>query len=58
MITFVLGACGSHFALKEGKEVHCQALELGLNSNRLITMKLMEFYRKCGEFDDARKVFD
>ncbi|MBA0741710.1 hypothetical protein Gogos_014842 [Gossypium gossypioides] len=58
VITSVLKACGSRFALREGKEVHCQASKLGLSSNRSITMKLMEFYGKCGEFDDARKVFD
>ncbi|XVF32034.1 hypothetical protein REPUB_Repub17cG0046800 [Reevesia pubescens] len=58
VITSVLKACGSDFALREGKKVHCQALKLGLSSNRSITMKLMEFYGKCGEFDDARKLFD
>ncbi|XVE72654.1 hypothetical protein DITRI_Ditri11bG0055700 [Diplodiscus trichospermus] len=58
VITSVLKACGSHFALRDGKEVHCQAVKLGLSSNRSITMKLLEFYGKCGEFDDARKVFD
>ncbi|XP_017974146.1 PREDICTED: putative pentatricopeptide repeat-containing protein At5g59200, chloroplastic [Theobroma cacao] len=58
VISSVLKACGSHFALREGKEFHCQALKLGLSSNRSITMKLLEFYGKCGEFDNARKVFD
>ncbi|KAE8692113.1 putative pentatricopeptide repeat-containing protein [Hibiscus syriacus] len=58
VITSVLKACEYRFALREGKEVHCQALKLGLCSNRSITMKLMEFYGKCGEFDNARKVFD
>ncbi|OMO65320.1 hypothetical protein CCACVL1_21555 [Corchorus capsularis] len=58
VITSVLKACGSNLALREGKEVHGQAVKLGLGSNRLITMKLMELYGKCGEFDFARKVFD
>ncbi|KAE8668748.1 putative pentatricopeptide repeat-containing protein [Hibiscus syriacus] len=58
VITSVLKACGPCFALREGKEVHCQALKLELSSNRSITMKPMEIYGKCGEFDSARKVFD
>ncbi|KAE8038129.1 hypothetical protein FH972_010671 [Carpinus fangiana] len=56
-ITSVLKACGSQLALEEGKQVHGQALKLGLSSNRLIRMKLMELYGKCGEFEDAQQVY-
>lgn len=58
VITSVLKACSSHFSLREGKEVHCQALKLGLSSNRSITMTLLRLYGECREFDDANKVFD
>ncbi|KAM5562910.1 putative pentatricopeptide repeat-containing protein [Rosa sericea] len=57
-ITSVLKACGFGLALKEGREVHAQALKLGLSSNRSIRMKLMGLYGKCGEFESARQVFD
>ncbi|XP_010268183.1 PREDICTED: putative pentatricopeptide repeat-containing protein At5g59200, chloroplastic [Nelumbo nucifera] len=57
-ITSILKACGYKLALKEGREVHGRVLKLQLNSNRLVRMKLMEFYGKCGEFRDARQVFD
>jgi len=28
------------------------------SSNRLIRMKLIELYRKCGAFEDTRQVFN
>jgi len=56
-ITSVLKACGFQLALEEGKQVHGQALKLRLSSNRLIRMKLMELYGKCGEFENAQQVY-
>lgn len=54
-ITSVLKACGFGLALEEGREVHAQALKLGLSSNRSIRLKLMGLYGKCGEFEYARR---
>jgi hypothetical protein len=45
-------------SLKKGREVHCQVLKLGSSSNRLIRMKLIELYGKCGTFEDIRQVFN
>ncbi|KAF5174991.1 Pentatricopeptide repeat-containing protein [Thalictrum thalictroides] len=58
VIALVLKACGLELALREGKQVHSQILKLKLGNNRSIRMKLMELYGKCGEFEDARRVFD
>ncbi|GMN50185.1 hypothetical protein TIFTF001_019345 [Ficus carica] len=57
-ITSVLKACGFQLALKPGREVHGQVIKLGLCSNRSVKMKLMELYGKCGELEDARRMFD
>lgn len=58
VINSVLKACGFQFNLKKGREIHGQALKLGLGLNRYVKLKLMELYGKCGELGDARKVFD
>ncbi|KAK9281398.1 hypothetical protein L1049_004298 [Liquidambar formosana] len=57
-LTSILKACGFQLALKEGKEVHGRVLKLWLSSNRLIRMRMMEHYGKCGEFEDAQRLFD
>ncbi|XAR60875.1 hypothetical protein NMG60_11034413 [Bertholletia excelsa] len=56
-VTSVLKACGSQLALDEGRAIHAQALKLGLMS-RSVRMGLVELFAKCGEFENARKVFD
>ncbi|KAL5562232.1 hypothetical protein UlMin_031979 [Ulmus minor] len=58
VISSVLKACGFQLALKYGREIHGQAIKLGFCSNRSVRMKLIEFYGKCGEFEDAQRVFD
>ncbi|PON65938.1 DYW domain containing protein [Trema orientale] len=57
-VTSVLKACGFQLALKPGREIHGQIIKLGLCSNRSVKMKLIELYGKCGNFQDARRVFD
>ncbi|KAF4371832.1 hypothetical protein F8388_009221 [Cannabis sativa] len=57
-VTSVLKACGFQLGLKQGREIHGQVIKLGLSSNRSVKMKLIEVYGKCGEFVDARQVFD
>ncbi|KAE9592473.1 hypothetical protein Lal_00028570 [Lupinus albus] len=57
-VTSVLKACVFQRALGNGREVHCQVLKNGLGLDRSIALKLVELYGKCGELDDARKVFD
>lgn len=57
-VTSVLKACVLQRALGNGREIHGQVLKNGLGLDRSIALKLVELYGKCGEFDDARKVFD
>ncbi|KAL6214245.1 hypothetical protein ACLB2K_013683 [Fragaria x ananassa] len=58
VITSVLKACGFGLAVEESRQVHAQALKLGLSSNRSIRLKLMGVYGKCREFESARQGFD
>ncbi|KAL5700061.1 hypothetical protein ACHQM5_025560 [Ranunculus cassubicifolius] len=58
VVTSVLKACGSQLALEEGKQVHNHIVKLQFSSNRSIRMILAELYGKCGEFADARKLFE
>ncbi|KAI3461786.1 hypothetical protein Pfo_018449 [Paulownia fortunei] len=58
VINSVLKACGLESDLRMGKEIHAQGLKLGLCSNRLVKLKLMELYGKCGEFGDMKRVLD
>lgn len=54
----VLKACGLGLALRVGKEVHGQVMKMGLSCNRVVGINLIEVYGKCGEFQDAWKMFD
>ncbi|KAI5679874.1 hypothetical protein M9H77_01101 [Catharanthus roseus] len=58
VITSVLRACGFQLNLRKGREIHGQALKLGLCSNRSVKLKLIELYGKCGELGDAQRLFD
>ncbi|XP_074586111.1 putative pentatricopeptide repeat-containing protein At5g59200, chloroplastic [Curcuma longa] len=56
-ISYVLKACASSSSLPEGRQLHCQALKLGLARERPVRMKLMELYGRCVQFEDAKQVF-
>ncbi|KAL2488374.1 putative pentatricopeptide repeat-containing protein [Forsythia ovata] len=58
VISSVLKACGFDGDLRTGRGIHAQATKLGLCSNRSIKLKLLEFYGKCGEFENMKSVFD
>ncbi|KAL1126037.1 hypothetical protein V6Z11_A13G084600 [Gossypium hirsutum] len=54
----VLKACSSAKALKEGKQIHCLVIKLGLNHNIYICPSLISMYTECNDVDSARRVFD
>ncbi|CAK9205970.1 unnamed protein product [Sphagnum troendelagicum] len=58
--TFVwlLNACASIAALKEGKHVHDQIIESGCESDVFVANNLVHMYAKCGSIEDAQSVFD
>jgi pentatricopeptide repeat protein len=56
MFVPVLYACAQ--ALGEGRCVHLQIMERGFESIPYVGTNLIDMYAKCGNFEDALKVFD
>jgi pentatricopeptide repeat protein len=59
-VTFVgvLNACASIIALDEGRCVHLQIIQSGLESNVFVGNSLIDMYVKCGSLEDAWIVFN
>ncbi|XP_059063471.1 putative pentatricopeptide repeat-containing protein At3g13770, mitochondrial [Cryptomeria japonica] len=55
---FLLKACASLSALEEGKEIHYQVINAGLDSDIFVGNTLVAMYAKCGETEVARQLFD
>ncbi len=58
-VTFVgvINACVSMIALEEGRCVHQQIIESGLESDVFVGSSLVDIYAKCGSIEDAGSVF-
>jgi pentatricopeptide repeat protein len=58
-VTFVgvLNACASMVAIEEGRCVHQQIIQCGLESNFFVASSLVDMYAKCGSIEDAQRVF-
>ncbi len=58
--TFVLviRACAGLGRLDEGRSVHVQIIESGLESQVFVGNSLIAMYAKCGSIEDAWKVFN
>jgi pentatricopeptide repeat domain-containing protein 1 len=54
----VLNACASVVALEEGRRVHQQILENGYESDVFVGNSLINMYAKCGNVEDACRVFN
>jgi pentatricopeptide repeat protein len=59
-VTFVgvLNACASVSALEEGRHIHQQIIQSGLESAVFVGSSLLDMYAKCGSIEDAQKVFN
>ena len=51
-------AAGQISALKLGQELHCQSLKSGDQEDSFVSSSAVDMYAKCGNIDDARKLFD
>ncbi len=54
----VLNACASMAAIQEGRCVHQQIIQTGLESNVFVGITLVDMYAKCGSIEDAWRVFN
>lgn len=57
VISHGLRACGIGSDLDVGRQIQGQAIKFQFGLNRHVNLRLTEFYCKCGEFQEARKVF-
>ncbi len=59
-VTFVgaLNACASVLALEEGRCVHQQIIQHGLESDVFVESSLVDMYAKCGSLEDAWSVIN
>ncbi|KAH7366243.1 hypothetical protein KP509_18G069700 [Ceratopteris richardii] len=58
-VTYIsmLKACSSITALEQGKHMHAQIIQKGLESNLSIGNALIDMYSKCGSICDAHTMF-
>ncbi|TKY62060.1 Pentatricopeptide repeat-containing protein [Spatholobus suberectus] len=54
----VLGLCGTVGHLDMGKQIHCHVVKCGLQSNMEVGNALVSMYFKCGNVDDAMRMFN
>ncbi|XP_057983781.1 pentatricopeptide repeat-containing protein At3g53360, mitochondrial isoform X2 [Malania oleifera] len=54
----LLGACAEISSLEMGNQVHCHAIQNGLEFDISVTNGLIDMYTKCGSLVSARKLFD
>ncbi|CAK9262806.1 unnamed protein product [Sphagnum jensenii] len=53
----LLNACSSSGALEEGKRIHTQIVQSGIDSDVYMSNALIDLYAKCGSIEDAWTVF-
>jgi len=59
-VTFagVLNACASGVAIEEGRSVHYQIIQSGLELDVVVGSSLVDIYAKCGSIQDSCRVFN
>lgn len=59
-VTFlcILKACGSIGDIRQGKLIHNQIIRSELESDVVLANTIVDMYAKCGDLEQARKVFD
>ncbi len=53
----VLKSCASVAVIEEGRCVHQQIIQSGLESDVFVGSSLVDMYAKCGRVEDAGNVF-
>ncbi|KAL6861154.1 hypothetical protein ACP4OV_016854 [Aristida adscensionis] len=54
----ILAACAALNGLHQGRWIHGSVVKHGVTFNSFISAALLDMYVKCGEVEDARRVFD
>lgn len=58
IIPLLLKACASLSLIQYGKALHCESIKAGVEFDVMLGSSLINLYAKCGDFVDARKLFD
>lgn len=53
-----LKACAAIGAVQKGRQLHSQIRDSGLESDTTVGSSLLDMYAKCGNLEDAQRVFD
>ncbi|KAK7404209.1 hypothetical protein VNO78_04897 [Psophocarpus tetragonolobus] len=53
----ILSACGNIKVLETGQQFHCLSVKLGLETNLFTGSSLIDMYSKCGNIEDAQKIY-
>ncbi|KAK7341027.1 hypothetical protein VNO80_23951 [Phaseolus coccineus] len=53
----ILSACGNIKVLEVGQQLHCLSVKLGLETKLFAGSSLIDMYSKCGDIEDARKIY-
>ncbi|KAH7302502.1 hypothetical protein KP509_23G075700 [Ceratopteris richardii] len=56
--TSVFKSCGSMGEVRKGRKLHHLVIEAGVDSNIHVGSSVVDMYGKCGNLEDALKVFD
>ncbi|CAI9108500.1 OLC1v1008099C1 [Oldenlandia corymbosa var. corymbosa] len=57
-LSSVLGSCGSVLELCLARQVHGLIVKYGFIGNVILESSMVDVYGKCGEMDEARRMFD
>ncbi|KAF8377092.1 hypothetical protein HHK36_030465 [Tetracentron sinense] len=51
-------SCSSIFAIKEGLQIHGVSVKIAFEENEVVMTSLIDMYAKCGNLEDAHRLFD
>ncbi|XP_076916206.1 pentatricopeptide repeat-containing protein At2g34400-like [Bidens hawaiensis] len=57
-LTSILDACGALTVVQQGKQIHALVMKMGSDQNSFVVSALIDMYSKCGNIDEACRVFD
>lgn len=57
-LTCVLSGCGQLALMEQGKLIHCYVIKAGFEEDVSVENAMLDMYAKCGNMEDAQKVFD
>ncbi|MCO5609652.1 hypothetical protein L7F22_063882 [Adiantum nelumboides] len=57
VFVFVIKACSNVELFEQGMDVHMRIIQFGMDSDLILSTTLVDMYAKCGQLEEAHKVF-